>query len=120
MKRSSQVRLVLLGGMATVFLPGCGPKQDAGLPPPVPVFSNNSHTNGLGFYHAPFHMWYATPYNHRDKDTGLYFAGGTWHAQPYQSVVNVSTPIASELARHPDYIQRGGFGTSSSHHSFTS
>ena len=121
-KRSKKVQLILLGGLSTGALAGCGRVG----PPQVTtdnVYTNNFQISGVGYYHAPFHAWYQLPYNQYNAQTKLYFYGGQWGPAPYQSVINISSPNAlaaqqAEAVRTD--IVRGGFGGTSYGHSFYS
>ena len=121
MKRSSSVKLLLLGGLATGALTGCSPKPtrisaDS-------VYGNDFNVPGVGYYHAPFHAFYAQPYNYYDATRKQYFFGGQWADAPNQSIINLSAPTiaaasAAESARTD--ISRGGFGSTGSGHYFSS
>ena len=118
MKRSKQIRLVMLGGLSAGVLTGCSQKPaitTAG------VYTNNFYVPGLGYYHAPFRNWYALPYNHFDTQRQLFYYGGQWGAQPYLSITNISspTPEAVQVAENTRTdISRGGFGSSYGYHSW--
>lgn len=121
MKRSRSIRLVLIGGLSAGALTGCGP--DSLQHPPVStenVYTNNFYVPGAGYYHAPFRGWYAFPYNHYDGRLHRYFYGGQWGPSPHQSITNLSAPtpemVAQAQAQRTD-IPRGGFGSTSRHHS---
>ena len=89
MKRSKQIRLIMLGGLSAGVLTGCSQKPvitTAG------VYTNNFYVPGAGYYHAPFRNWYALPYNHFDTQRQLYYFGGQWGAQPCLSITNISSP----------------------------
>lgn len=127
MKRSTQVRLVLLGGVATVLLPGCGQGDSPRFPASGQVYANDAQPTGSkGFYHAPYRGWYSHPYNYKDPSTGLYFHGGNWTKVPHSSVVNLSEPTPAEASKlaaaqgASSYVRRGGFGNSSGSHFFSS
>jgi hypothetical protein len=99
--------------MAGGALVGC--RQN---PPPVSadaVYTNNFYVAGVGYYHAPFRGWYPFPYNHFDAKTSRYFYGGQWGATPFESIINISSPmpgaVAQAEAARTDVI-RGGFGSS--------
>ncbi len=111
MKRSSSVKLLLAGGLAAGALTACGPKPAR--VSPESVYPNDYRVPGAGYYHAPFHAFYAQPYNFYDATRKQYFYGGQWGASPFQSVVNLSapTPAAASLAEAARTdISRGGFG----------
>ena len=117
MKRSKSIRLILLGGLSAGALAGCSEKPAIST---ENVYTNNFYVPGAGYYHAPFRAWYALPYNHFDAQNNLYFYGGQWGAQPFQSITNISspTPDAVQLAQNSRTdIQRGGFGGYSSGYS---
>ncbi len=111
-KRSKRVRLVLLGGLSAGALTGCGP---AG-PPAVStdnVYTNNYYVPGVGYYHAPYRQWFPIQYNHYDPQTKSYYHGGQWSLAPFESITNISSPLANaalqaEAARTD--VSRGGFG----------
>lgn len=121
-KRSGQIRLVLIGGIASGVLPGCGQKQpEPGLPPSLQVYPNDHHVAGLGYYHAPFRNWYVSPYN--SPQSGRFYYGGQLGPKPYESVINLSEPSpealrALDAATRP--VRRSGFGSSSYGHSIFS
>ena len=110
MKRSKHIRLILLGGLSTAALAGCDqtPAINA-----QNFYTNNFYVPGAGYYHAPFRNWFSLPYNHFDAQKQLYFYGGQWGAQPFESITNISspTPDAVTLAENSRTdIVRGGFG----------
>ena len=110
MKRSKQIRLVLIGGISAGTLGGCTGKPSVST---TDVYTNNYYVPGVGYYHAPFRAFYAMPYNHFDPQTQLYFFGGQWGAGMMESITNVSSPTQETAqlaeARRTD-ISRGGFG----------
>ena len=111
MKRSHSIRLMLLGGLSAGALTGCTQKPAISV---ENVYTNNFYVPGAGYYHAPFRNWYALPYNHFDAEKNLYFYGGQWGAQPFESITNISspTPEAVQLAQAARTdISRGGFGS---------
>ncbi len=124
MKRSRSIRLVLLGGISAGALTSCGP--DSGQRGPISpncVYTNNYRVAGVGYYHAPFRAWYSLPYNHFDAQSQRYFYGGQWGTAPHQSIINVSTPTpeaAQQAQATRTDVRRGGFGSSSHHHSIHS
>lgn len=116
MKRSQSVRLILLGGLSAGALTGCTQKPAIST---ENVYTNNFFVPGAGYYHAPFRNWYQLPYNHFDSQKNLYFFGGQWGAQPFESITNISSPTlaavqAAEATRTD--VSRGGFGGYSSGH----
>ena len=126
-KRSSQIRLCLLGGLIAGSGSGCTPRAgaaaNAGEETRISAESydpNDHYVAGAGYYHAPFRAFFPYRYNHYDAQRREYFFGGQWAAQPCQSVVNLSAPTpeaaaAAEAAR--PVITRHGFGgTGGSHH----
>jgi hypothetical protein len=117
-KRSQSIRLILIGGLSTAALTGCTPKPSVSA---ENVYTNNFFVPGAGYYHAPFRNWYALPYNHFDAQKNLYFYGGQWGAQPFESITNISspTPEAVQLAQSTRTdVSRGGFGGYSGGHYF--
>lgn len=54
-----------------------------GAPPPAPTvdagtsYPNNHYLPGVGYYHAPYRMWYPYPFNYYDAVHG-WFRGGAW------------------------------------------
>lgn len=110
MKRSKSIRLVLLGSLSTVMLAGCSQKPSVST---RNFYTNNFFIAGAGYYHAPFRGWYVFPYNHFDAQKGLYFYGGEWGMQPFESITNISQPTAGAVqlaeSKRTD-ISRGGFG----------
>jgi hypothetical protein len=110
MKRSQAIRLMLLGGLSAGALTGCTEKPAVSA---ENVYTNNFYIPGAGYYHAPFRQWYPLPYNHFDAVQNLYFYGGQWGAQPFESITNISSPTsdAVRLAQNSRTdISRGGFG----------
>ncbi|HEY4417858.1 MAG TPA: hypothetical protein VGO57_19355 [Verrucomicrobiae bacterium] len=110
MKRSKNIRLVLLGSLASIALTGCERKPSISADN---FYTNNFYVPGAGYYHAPFRNWYALPYNHFDAQKQLYYYGGQWNSQPFASITNISSPTTdavtlAEAARTD--ISRGGFG----------
>jgi len=115
-KRSQSIRLFLIGGLSAGALTGCQQKPSVST---ENVYTNNYFVPGAGYYHAPFRNWYQLPYNHFDPQRNLYFYGGQWGAQPFESITNISSPTIeavqlAELTRTD--ISRGGFGGFSSGH----
>lgn len=125
MKRSGQIRLVLLGGLSAGAFTGCAPADKPVRISPEAVYANDTHVPGAGYYHAPFQAFFPRPYNSYDPQLKRYYFGGQWGPAPHRSIVNVSspTPAAAQLAQaartdgvHAG-VTRGGFGRSSRHHS---
>lgn len=119
MKRSRQVSLVLLGGIATGLLTSCAPSPDPGEPRVTTdsYYANNHFIHGAGYYHAPFHAFYPLPYNSFDGSRRLYYAGGNWSPAPHSSVINVSAPTLAAAAAAQagrEVIVRQGFGSTGS------
>jgi hypothetical protein len=119
LKRSKRIRLLLIGGLSAGALASCAP---AGRPviSADNVYANNQYLPGVGYYHAPFCAWYQQPYNYYDPQKRLYFYGGQWGPEPYQSITNISSPSVQtarsvEAARTD--IPRGGFGCYGGHYS---
>lgn len=111
---------MLLGGLSAGALTSCVPASRPPRISPEAVYANDTHVPGAGYYHAPFHGFYPLPYNHYDPQRQQYFYGGQWGPAPFRSIVNVSAPsaaaaLAAQAARTD--IVRGGFGSSSRHHS---
>lgn len=80
------------------------------------VYPNDYFVPGAGYYHAPFHAFFARPYNDYNPATGHYYYGGEWGAGPYESVINVSSPTSWAAATAESMrsdVSRGGFGQSS-------
>jgi hypothetical protein len=124
MKRSSKIRLVLLGGLCTGAFTACGPSgtQDQAIAS-ARVYPNDYHVPSLGYYHAPYHAWFPLPYNDYDPKTRRYYHGGLWTAEPDRSIVNLSEP-SSDALRALDVatqtVRRGGWGSTSQGHYFSS
>lgn len=118
MKRSHSIALVLLSGASAGAFSGC---SDLEGPRPVrissqSVYPNNFYVRGVGYYHAPFYAFYASPYNFYDPGRKRYFAGGMWLTSPNVSEINLSFPTETAAARAEAArtdIDRGGFGGSS-------
>ncbi|MEO6995309.1 MAG: hypothetical protein ABI273_17005 [Lacunisphaera sp.] len=121
-KRSRKIRLLLLGGLSVGALTACAPESNSGAVPRISaesVYTNDYFVQGVGYYHAPFHAFYAQPYNHFDAQRKQFFYGGQWGNEPYRSVINISapTPAAAQAAEGmlaSTLVQRGGFGGTSS------
>lgn len=109
---------MLLGGASAGAFTGCSP-SDAEKPLRISsqsVYVNNYFVPGAGYYHAPFHAFFPQPYNTYDPRARMYYYGGHWGVNPYQSAISISAPTdaaadAAEAARTD--IVRGGFGGSS-------
>lgn len=122
MKRTRQLRLVLLGGgLAAGTTTACSPDKDREEPrvSATSYYPNDHHIPGAGYYHAPFRAFFQYRYNHYDAATSRYFYGGQWGPVAFQSPINLSTPTpeaaaAAEAARPP--VMRGGFGGSGGSH----
>lgn len=119
LKRSRQIRLVLLGGLSTA-LTGCDPQSSSrNTLSTDAVYTNNYYVPGVGYYHAPFRSWHSLPYNHYDPQGRRYYYGGQWGDAPCQSITNLSNPtaqaVASAQAMRTDRpsVHRSGFGSSS-------
>ena len=126
MKRSSSVRRLLLGGFSAGALAASVAAAERRVTPES-FYTNDYFLPGAGYYHAPFHAFYARPYNDFDAGRNMYFSGGQWGDAPDRSIVNISAPSA-EAARTAEamrtdlrsgYVQRSGFGRTSHSH-FTS
>jgi hypothetical protein len=114
LKRSKNIRLILITGFSAGALAGCAPSG----PPPVTtsnVYTNDYYVVGVGYYHAPFRSWFPYPYNHFDQQKNQYFFGGQWAASPNESITNISSPteVAAQYAETARTdVTRGGFGGS--------
>ncbi|MDB6137298.1 MAG: hypothetical protein JWO94_370 [Verrucomicrobiaceae bacterium] len=62
------------------------------------TYSNDYFVKGLGYYHAPYHGFYANPFNFHDEAKGYYY-GGSWYPAASTSTVTSSTPSPDMLAR---------------------
>ena len=112
MKRSQQIRLLLLGGLSAGALTGCNSRPSVNV---ANVYTNDFFIPGAGYYHAPFRGWFAKPYNYYDPQNQLYFYGGQWGKLPFESITNLSNPTAEAVAFAESTrtdISRGGFGGS--------
>lgn len=121
MKRTKQIRLVLLGGLSAGALSSCsGNRDEEPRVTTTSVYSNDYFIQGAGYYHAPFHAFYPRPYNFFEPTTKQYYYGGQWHPDAHRSIVNISAPTADAASAAENaraVIQRSGFGsTSRSHH----
>jgi hypothetical protein len=132
MKRSSSIRLVLLGGFSAGALAASTAAAEARITPES-YYTNDYFIGGVGYYHAPFRGFYARPYNDYDAARKMYYYGGQWGPAPHQSIVNISapTPRAAQLAqsqrtdlRHSTpivpVVHRSGFGSTSGSHTIRS
>jgi hypothetical protein len=111
-KRTKRIRLLLLGSLSAGALAGCLPVGRPAISADN-VYTNNFYLPGAGYYHAPFCAWYQWPYNHYDPQKHLFFYGGQWGPEPYQSIINVSSPspqTAGKVQAMRSDIPRGGFG----------
>ena len=123
MKRSTSIRLLLIGTVAGTTLTGCDSD-------PVPehthlsadnTYTNNHYVHGAGYYHAPYGAWFPYSYNSFTPGRG-YFHGGQWNSAPDSTPLQASRP-AIEAVRtaqalhdntpHPSTTRRSGFGSSS-------
>jgi hypothetical protein len=120
-KRSSSIRLVLIGGLSAGAMTSCGPDGAQSLAASSShVYTNNYQVSGVGFYHAPYRGWYPLPYNHFDPQKQQYFHGGLWTETPHQSITNISPPtpeMAQKAQPRRTDVPRSGFGSTSRHHS---
>ena len=123
MKRSSRIRLVLLGGLSAGALIAAAPAAETRISPES-VYLNDYFVPGAGYYHAPFQAFYAHPYNYYDAQRKQYFYGGQWGPAPHRSIVNISAPtvqaaatadaaLATRAANAVHYVPRSGFGSTS-------
>ena len=96
---------------------------------PESYYTNDYFIGGAGYYHAPFHGFFARPYNDYDSARAQYFYGGQWHAAPHRSIINISSPTieAARVAQShrsdlrsstfvPVPISRSGFGSTGRSH----
>ncbi len=117
---------MLLGGFTAGLISA---SADAAEPRITPdrLYTNDTHIQGAGHYHAPFQRFYPYPYNHYDAQRRMYYYGGQWGPAPHRSVVNISAPTpdaaqAAQLARTDQArssttpVPRSGFGSSSRSH----
>jgi len=123
MKRTRQLRLLLLGGLCGGGLTGCLQKDEVPGYQSERVFGNDFHVANLGYYHAPYRAWFPRPYNYQDPTTKQYFHGGLWTKEPNQSPINLSTPTPQALSAYDGatHVVRRGFGSTGSygHHFFS-
>ena len=112
---------MLIGGLAAGALTGCGPGSSSPVISAENVYTNNYYVPGVGYYHAPFRLFFPTPYNHFEPVRRQYFFGGQWAIAPHESITNISAPTVSAAtqaeAQRTDIPRRSGFGSSSRHHS---
>ncbi len=120
MKRSRSIRLVLIGSVSVGALAGCGPSGNPTALSEDSFYTNNYYVQGIGYYHAPFRAWYSLPYNYYDARQQRYFFGGRWAFEPHSTITNISCPTEQTVkyaqAQRTD-VPRGGFGSTSHHHS---
>ena len=125
MKRSQNVKRVLLGGLTAGAMAAIAIAAQPRVTPEN-YYTNDDQIPGTGHYHAPFRGFFALPYNHYDAARKLYFYGGQWGPEPHRSIVNISAPTpdaarAAEAVRTDGQrtgsggvlIPRSGFGSSS-------
>lgn len=120
MKRSKNIRLILIAGFSAGALAGCSPSG------PSRITTSNLYTNdffvpGAGYYHAPFRAWFPYPYNHFDPQRKQYYFGGQWAYLPNESITNISSPLplaATQAESVRTDVARGGFGCTSGGHGF--
>lgn len=124
MKRSTQIKLILLG-LGAAAAGGCGSREKREEPriTTESYYPNDHYIAGAGYYHAPFRAFFPQRYNQFDAERQQYYYGGTWADRPFASHINISTPMpeavkAAESARHA--VTRGGFGHTGSSHSISS
>ncbi len=129
MKRSQQIRLILIGTLSSAAL--SSGDSSAQTPPPGGyalsgnVFTNDHYLPTAGYYHAPYRAWFPLRYNYFDAEQQKYFHGGRWTTEPHQSITNISAPLPQAIAsatptqpRPPahttaTHIHRSGFGSTS-------
>ncbi len=123
MKRTKQLRLLLLGGgIAAGANSACSPSAATPQEPRVSTdsyYTNDHYIAGVGYYHAPFRAFFPHRYNHYDAATRRYYFGGEWGAAPHQSAINISTPTAQAAASAENAriaSTRGGFGGTGGSH----
>lgn len=123
MKRSASIRLGLLGGLSSGAIVTAAAAE--GRITPQSYYTNDYFIGGAGYYHAPYHSFFARPYNDFDPGRKMYFHGGQWAAAPHRSIINISapTPEAARLAedrrtdrRSNSAVSRGGFGAFAGSH----
>ncbi|HTA30126.1 MAG TPA: hypothetical protein VK731_06560, partial [Candidatus Cybelea sp.] len=120
MKKSALVTLVL----SSALVSGCDEVSPEGYPAYATGtnVTNNTYVSGLGYYHAPYHGWFAYPYNYYRAGYG-YYHGGNYTAQPYVSEIRSSLPMAPSTfsdgggsgghfgaGKSSASVARGGFG----------
>jgi len=126
-KRSKSIRLVLIGGLSSGLVTGCGSGDPSKAPiSPSAVYTNNYFVPGAGYYHAPFRQWYHVAYNYYEPNSQKYFYGGQWGNAPFESITNISspTPETAQLVQsqrtdvsRSTGVHRSGFGGTSRTHS---
>lgn len=117
---------MLLGGFTAGLISAYA---DAAAPRITPdnLYTNDTHIQGAGYYHAPFQGFFPYPYNHYDAQRRMFYYGGQWGPAPHRSVVNISAPTpqaaqAAQLARTDQArasttpVPRSGFGSTSRSH----
>jgi len=123
LKRSKNIRLILIGGISAGALAGCAPSGKPAITA-ANVYTNDYYLPGAGYYHAPFRDWFVLPYNHFDPQKQQYFAGGQWRSSPCESITNVSSPTPLAAGRveavRTDVTRHGFGGTYFGGHSFFS
>jgi hypothetical protein len=116
LKRSKNIRLILIGGISAGALSGCSPTGPA-LITTSNVYTNDYFVPGAGYYHAPFRGWFALRYNQFDPQKRQYYFGGQWASSPNESIINISSPtpgaVSQAQAVRTD-VTRGGFGGTAS------
>ncbi|HVU36445.1 MAG TPA: hypothetical protein VHE61_23605 [Opitutaceae bacterium] len=94
MRRTHSIVLALSGALATgLGVVGCSrPATDSAawdtndLQDNTRDQQNNAYVPGVGYYHTPFHAWYAYPFNYYFPGRG-YFYGGFWHPAAFAGVI---------------------------------
>lgn len=130
MKRSKEVRLILLGGLSVGALAASAAAAEPRVTPES-YYTNDYQLPGAGYYHAPYRAFYPLAYNHYDPQRKQYFHGGQWTPEPHRSIVNISNPTpeaasAAQAARSDvrrssgGYIHRSGFGGTGNTHTIRS
>ena len=123
MKRSTSIRLLLIGAVAGTTLAGCDsdPAYERSQLSADNTYTNNHYVHGAGYYHAPYRAWFPYPYNSFTPGRG-YFHGGQWNSAPDPVPLQSSRPepaaVRSAQALHdttprPSATHRSGFGSSS-------
>jgi hypothetical protein len=117
-KRTSSIRLVLLGVAASAAASGAGAATVNRLHPES-VLVNDTLLPGVGYYHAPFNAFYSLQYNAYDPVRKMYYYGGMWWPTPHRSIVNISAPSLDAIRRAEQIlgsVPRSGFGSSGRNH----